>query len=243
MFIFPMMYPTLPTDYNLPPTIYNLLNNYVNYGKDEKIKISELAKNGRDLFFDFNYPIADELIKEDFEIMILNHFMMRRIGYETITAFKLALNVKLNEIMPVYNKLFNAFNKWEIFEDGEVTIREQKTKSDSTNKLNNETTSSNISDRRNSETPENQLQDIRDGKYVSNYNYDKDDNSATSISSGESSDNGLLEEKITRTPADKMTNYIEFLKEKQNIYSMIFKELDVLFIKLFKRRNEIWKNI
>ena len=93
--MFPFLYsPMIPNlkklwnDFDQPPTIYSLLNSYVNFENPEPVKISNLAKAGRAMFFDFDYPLAEGWSKEDFETMILNHFMMRRIGYETVTAFK-----------------------------------------------------------------------------------------------------------------------------------------------------------
>lgn len=222
----------IPDDYNIPPTIYSILNSYVNFENQNPVAIKNLAKEGRRIIFDFDYPIADGVTKEEFECMVLNHFMMRRIGYETMTAFKLALNVKLNEIMPMYIKLFHAITGWEIFKDGEVTTREQITSNESSNSINNTTNSENISDRRFSDTPQNQLSDIRNGEYVSNYNYDTDRGNATSQTTGDANDHGNLNETITRSPADKMNNYIQFIKEKQNIYTMIFKDLDTLFYQI-----------
>lgn len=232
------MFPTLMNrnfliaDYNIPPTIYSILNSYVNFENPEPVKIKDLARTGRNVIFDFDYPLANGITKETFECMILNHFMMRRIGFDTVTAFKLALNVKLNEIMPMYIKLFHAIDGWEIFKDGEVTTREQITNNTSSNSINNTTNSENTSDRRFSDTPENRLDEIRSGEYVSQYNYDIDTGSANSQTSGNASDTGNLNETITRSPADKMSNYVEFIKEKQNIYTMIFKDLDSLFYQI-----------
>lgn len=113
-----------------PPTVYSLLESIVNYGKDDKTKIKDLAKAGRSTFFNFNYPLSNKVSKEDFETMILNNFIDRRIGYETLTTFRIKLNVKLNEIMPTYNKMFDMLDGWDIFEDGGVTNR---TVSDSRN--------------------------------------------------------------------------------------------------------------
>jgi hypothetical protein len=219
----------IPANYNIPPTIYSLLNSYVNFYKEDKSKIKDLAKNGREMFFDFDYPLSNKVNREDFECLILKHYMMRRIGYETVTAFKLALEVKLNEIMPTYNKLFDALHEWEIFVDGEVTTRDQTSKTDATNELNSTSNNSNESDRRYSDTPQNKLEDVRNGDYISSYNYDTDKSLGEATSKGTSTDSGVLHETIKRTPANKMTNYVEFIKEKQNVYTMIFKELDVLF--------------
>lgn len=231
MWMFPLLMSRnfIPDDYKLPPTIYSILNSYVNYENPEPVKIKNLAKSGRRIIFDFDYPLAPDMSREDFECMIINHFMMRRIGYDTMTAFKLALNVKLNEIMPMYIKLFNAINGWEIFNDGEVTIREQITANESSSTINNTTNSNNIVDKRYSDTPQNSLSDVQSGEYVSEYNYDTESGNATSESIGGANDRGNLNETITRTPADKMENYLKFIKEKQNVYTMIFKDLDCLF--------------
>ena len=89
--IVPMFYPMLPNDCDLPPTIYSLLDAIVNYNSEEETPIKDLAKSGRSEIFDFDYPLSSNISKEDFEVMILNNYMMKRIGYETLTAFKLAL--------------------------------------------------------------------------------------------------------------------------------------------------------
>ena len=177
--MFPMLsiYPLIPNIRKLglsqdePPTIYSLLNSYANFSREVPIKIKDLASTGRAMFFDFDYPLAEGIVKADFECMILNHFMMRRIGYETVTAFKLALEVKLNEIMPEYNRLFTSIANWNIFGDGERITR---TSSDSrtTNNTNSNTgtstgSTSTTSDRRYSNTPQNALSDVQSGTYVS----------------------------------------------------------------------------
>ena len=246
--MFPMfpLYPLVPNILKLgisqdePPTIYSLLNAYVNFANDTPAKIKDLANAGRAMFFDFDYPLATGMTKSEFECMILNHFMMRRIGYETVTAFKMALNVKLNEIMPMYNKLFESINGWNIFTDGEImdrTVTDSRTVNNSgTSSGTNNTTSSTTSDRRFSNTPQNALQDVRNGQYVTEYNYDSDGGTSNTTSSAtnnnSSVEGGNQTERITRTPTDKMHLYTEFLRNRQNIYTMIFKDLDPLFYQI-----------
>lgn len=223
--VYPFIIPPAFPDYNLPPTLYRLLNSIVNFDAEEQTKIKNLAAAGREDIFDFDYPLSENVEKEDFEILILNHFLMRRIGYDTLNAFKIALNVKMNEIMPIYNKMFDMLEGWDIFNDGERVTR---TVTDAgSNSLNNTTTSQNTSDRRYSETPQNQLQNIRDGKYITDYNYDTDNGSVSSLSSGTDSRN--TSESIIRTPSDKMKLYKEFIENKKAIMTMIFEDLDVLF--------------
>lgn len=238
--MFPMipLYPMIPNilklgnSYDEPPTVYALLNSYVNYDREEKVKISDLAKTGRGMFFDFDYPLANGINKEDFESMILNHFLMRRIGYETVTAFKIALNVKLNEIMPLYNKLFESIENWNIFNDGETITRTTSDNGISSSINNTTTTSNNTSDRRYSNTPENKLSDIRDGSYVSEYNYDQDGSTGSSNGTSNITNNNTTNETINRTSPDKMRLYSEFLQNRQNLYTMIFRDLDPLFYQL-----------
>lgn len=223
--VYPFIIPPAYPDYNLPPTVYALLNSIVNFGEEEKTKIKNLAQEGRSEIFDFDYPLSTHVDKEDFEVMILNHFLMRRIGYDTLNAFKIALNVKMNEIMPMYNKMFDMLEGWNIFNDGENMTR---TVTDAgTNSLNNTTTSQNTSDRRYSDTPQNQLANVRSGEYITDYNYDTDNGSVLSASTG--SDSRNTTETINRTPSDKMKLYKEFIENKKSIMTMIFEDLDVLF--------------
>ena len=238
-------FPFIPANCEKPPTVYTILESIVNYGKDDKTKIKNLAKEGRTTIFDFDYPLSSNINKEDFESMILNHFLMRRIGFETVTAFRIQLNVKLNEIMPLYNKMFDALENWNIFNDGETTKRygtDNRTieaTGETENTLENESTtnSSETSDRRNSELPQNQLELLRDGSYVSNYNYDQNnaeskDNSTSngkSNSKNNTKDDNIYQETIEKSPADKIAIYKEFQENLKSIYGMIFKDLECLF--------------
>ena len=72
------------TQNDMPPTLYSLMNSYVNFNKteDEKVSIINLPNAFKDYLFDFDYPLDDEF-KADFEENFLTHYMFRRIGYET----------------------------------------------------------------------------------------------------------------------------------------------------------------
>ena len=248
--MFPNEYPNLffvpfiPVMNERPPTLYSLLQSIVNYGKEEKTKIKDLASVGRTTIFDFDYPLSDKITKEEFETMILNKFLMRRIGFETLTAFKIQLNVKLNEIMPMYNKLIDLLYSENAF--GEITKRTGfdnrivDNTSNTTNKMtnNSNTTHQNISDRRGSNTPQNELDNIKNGKYVTEYHYDTDNssNEDTSTSNGTSQnvsntkDNNNYEE--TTSKINMFEIYSKLNEEIKNIYTMIFKDLDCLFYQL-----------
>lgn len=225
---FPIV-PWLPTNCDLPPTLKSLMNSICNYGKEEKINIYGLAKGSRSTIFNFDYPLSDKVNKEEFEIMILNHYIHRRIGFDTPTEFRIALNVKLNEIMPIYNKMFDSLSGWDILNDGEVTERIQTDNGNNT--LNNtvNTNSQNISDRRFANMPQNRIEDVQDGSYMTDYNYDTDNNNGETISNSNGTNTNTTNETIKRSPSDKIKIYKEFMENRKSIYSMIFNDLDELF--------------
>ena len=230
MMIFPYwIVPWLPTNCDLPPTLKSIMNSICNFGKEEKTNIYGLASGSRTTIFNFDYPLSTHVNKEDFEIMILNHYIHRRIGFDTPTEFRIALNVKLNEIMPKYNKLFDMLDGWDLYSGGEVTTRTQT--DNGSNSLNNTTNvnNSSTSDRRNSLMPQNEIQDVRDGNYMTDYNYDTNMDAGTTTSNSNGTSANTTNETITRSPADKIKVYKEFMENVDSIYSLIFKDLDSLF--------------
>lgn len=233
MFYVPLFFPPLPPDYDIPPTIYAILNSLVNFNVEEKTKIKDLPKMGHSLIFDFDYPLSTQVNKDNFEILILKHFLMRRIGYETMTAFKIALDVKLNEIMPYYNKIFDSYESWNLFNDGESITREQ-TQNGTNNQNGTQNSSSNgsdTSDRRYSKTPQNNLAQVQNGQYVTDYNYDTNTTNITAnaTTKNDTTTTNNLTEEINRTPHEKIDIYNKFLENRNKIMTLIFNDLDELF--------------
>lgn len=201
----------------IPPTLYSILNSIANYDATEKTKIRDLARVTHDKVFDFDYELSSAINKDEFEIEILNHYMMRRIGFETFTAFQLYLENKLKEILPYYNLMLDAFKDFNLFNNGEVITR---SKTDSRNTTG---TSDSNGENRLSEYPLNELDDLTDGKYVSTQN-------TTSVNANNTTlDNGQENERIERSPVDKMSIYKSYLETRRSVMSMIYKDLDILF--------------
>lgn len=225
-----------PTD-TRPPSIYDIMDAMANFNVEDKTKTKDLAKATHSKIFDFDYPLSNNINKDDFECMILNHYIMRRIGFQTFTAFKIQLNVKLNEIMPLYNKMFDALQNWDIFNDGEKLSRygNENRKNNTNNTLENtsNTETTTTSDRRESNTPQNQLDNVRNGTYVTNYNYDTDSSNSSDSSNSKgtsnSTDENIYEETVEKSPADKIAILKEMQENIKSIYTMIFKDLDSLF--------------
>ena len=200
-----------------PPTLYAILNSIANYDNDNPVKIRKLAESTHHKIFDFDYELSAAINKDQFEIDILNHFMMRRIGFDTVTAFKLYLENKLHEILPYYNLMLDSFKDYNLFENGETITRI------TSDQKNGSATSITNGENRISELPQNRLSDITAGSYVSSQNMSNAENNATS------NENNQTNETINRSPVDKMTVYKTYLETKRSVMSMIYNELNILF--------------
>lgn len=70
--------------------------------------IDEIISKSRSKIFDFNYPLFDSEYRSTLETKILMHYYTREIGFETVALWKHFLKMRLNEIMPYYNKLYQS---------------------------------------------------------------------------------------------------------------------------------------
>lgn len=217
--------PILPTNNIEPPTIFAILQSIVNFGKEDKTKVPNLAKEGHSKIFNFDYPLTSKINKEKFECMILNHFLMRRINFETVLIFQIQLENKLNEIMPFYNKLFNSIDGWDIFQD-EIHDLE----SNNTSETNYNNKMSNMDDLRNSNMPQSRIDNVKDGSYLTNYSYNTSNNNTTSKTDGK--DKNVLHETRNRTPMEKIEVYKAFQDEIKNVYTLLYKDLEPLFYQI-----------
>lgn len=70
--------------------------------------INTILDNSRTKIFNFPYPIFDEAYRPVLEKKILKHYYTREICAETVGLWKHYLDMRMNEIMPYYNKLYNS---------------------------------------------------------------------------------------------------------------------------------------
>lgn len=195
-----------------PPMLVDLMESKVNYNNPNPVEVDRLPQAFRSYLFDFDYPL-DNNYKQDFEITFLEHYMFRRIGFETYTSFKIHLKVKLKSIMPKYNKMFEGFSKLDF-----LGLKETHSRSESENGV---STGNTTNDNRYSQLPQNEIQDVKDGAYLTDYTYN------TGTSGGTAERN--VDENISITRADELEEYKKFLDFTNNIYDDIFKECDSLF--------------
>lgn len=233
--IFPwIMSPIIPNyDFFRPPLLYDLMNSMTNFGAEEQTKIKDLARASSSQIFDFDYPLSNKVNKEDFETMILNNFIDRRIAFETYTLFHIKLETKMNEIMPYYNKIFDSFDDWNLFTDGGNVTKnstDNRSTSRSTSSQSSSTTSG-TSDRRKSDMPQNNITEIQNGQYLTDYEYDSVSGSDSSSSSGSESgtDANAYHETTVTDVSNKIEVYERFLENRNKTMTMIFNDLESLF--------------
>lgn len=199
--------------------------------------------------FNFDFPIFDENYRQVLCRKILKHYYTREIAHETIGRWKLALNAKLNEIMPYYNQLykselleFNPFYDVDLTRSREGSGTSNRT---SNNRETNSGTSKNVSSgsgtsntntlNRFSDTPQNSMdtQGIADSVPLTTVTKVNEDNTTTNTSTDtltrDDSKTGNGTENINST--DK---YIETVKGKQGTenYSSLLKKFRETFLNI-----------
>lgn len=199
--------------------------------------------------FNFNFPIFDENYRQVLCKKILKHYYTREIAHETVGRWKLALNAKLNEIMPYYNQLYKSeLLEFNPFYDVDLTRnREGSGTSNRTSKNTeiNSGTSKNVSSgsgtnntvtlNRFSDTPQNSMdtQGIADSVPLTTVTKVNEDNTTTNGSTDtltrNDSKTGNGTENINNT--DK---YIEKVKGKQGTenYSSLLKKFRETFLNI-----------
>lgn len=199
--------------------------------------------------FNFDFPIFDENYRQILCRKILKHYYTREIAHETVGRWKLALNAKLNEIMPYYNQLykselleFNPFYDVDLTRSREGNGTSNKT---SNNTETNRGTSKNVSSgsatsntdtlNRFSDTPQNSMdtQGIADSVPLTTVTKVNEDNTTTNGSTDtltrDDIKTGNGRENIINT--DK---YIETVKGKQGTenYSSLLKKFRETFLNI-----------
>ncbi len=199
--------------------------------------------------FNFDFPIFDENYRQVLCRKILKHYYTREIAHETVGRWKLALNAKLNEIMPYYNQLykselleFNPFYDVDLTRSREGSGTSNKT---STNTETNSGISKNVSSgkgtsntdtlNRFSDTPQNSMdtQGIADSVPLTTVTKVNEDNTTTN----ENTDTITRNDNRTGSGAENINStdkYIETVKGKQGTenYSSLLKKFRETFLNI-----------
>lgn len=76
----------------------------------KSLTVDQIIENGKDKFFDFVFPwyADDKTGLDDFKNLFLRKNYMKQIGQETTAQFKLYLQARLMEKMPLYKQLYDT---------------------------------------------------------------------------------------------------------------------------------------
>lgn len=199
--------------------------------------------------FNFDFPIFDENYRQVLCRKILKHYYTREIAHETVGRWKLALNAKLNEIMPYYNQLYKSeLLEFNPFYD--VDLTRSREGSGTSNRISNNTetnsgTSKNVSSgsgtsntdtlNRFSDTPQNSMdsQGIGDSIPLTTVTKVNEDN----ITTNESTDTLTRNGNKTGSGTENINNtdkYIETVRGKQGTenYSSLLKKFRETFLNI-----------
>ena len=199
--------------------------------------------------FNFDFPIFDENYRQVLCRKILKHYYTREIAHETVGRWKLALNAKLNEIMPYYNQLYKSeLLEFNPFYDVDLTRSREGSGTSNRTSNNTETnsgTSKNVSSgsatsntgtlNRFSDTPQNSMdtQGIADSVPLTTVTKVNEDNTTTN----ENTDTLTRNDNKTGSGTENINNtdkYIETIKGKQGTenYSSLLKKFRETFLNI-----------
>ena len=199
--------------------------------------------------FNFDFPIFDENYRQVLCRKILKHYYTREIAHETVGRWKLALNAKLNEIMPYYNQLYKSeLLEFNPFYDVDLTRSREGSGTSNRTSNNTETnsgTSKNVSSgsgtsntdtlNRFSDTPQNSMdtQGIADSVPLTTVTKVNENNTT----SNQSTDTLTRNDSKTGNGTENINNtdkYIEKVKGKQGTenYSSLLKKFRETFLNI-----------
>lgn len=221
---------------------YQSLNNsyWKNMGAMYTQTVEDLRRNN----FDFglkDYPIWDEAKRDYLNNLILDHYSMYEIGYETEGYWKRMLNAKMREIMPYYNRIMAAIDlEYDPLIDHDETETHNET---GTNDVTDNTNAQqNHSDTRLfSDTPQNDLTNMTSGTpdaVISHY-----------LTEAEKNYGNIGRTQTDTTDQDTTKNYthhatgrhnsgqslaLEYMETAREVYTEILNELKPLFMGLYR---------
>lgn len=209
-----------------------------------------------------SFPIFDESYRHTLADKIINHYYVREIGFETVALFAWYMRQTMWEIMPYYNKLYEAI---ELVTDPLIDYKRDynedwNVKNDDTEKQNYDNTRNTVTNStgNTSSSDENIYQDtpmtmldnpspnpVERKQYATNVTYDNGNTDSTSSTdtkntltgadtlSKDKNEDGLRNKHITGINRSQADLLDEYAKKMLNIDVMIINELKDLFMALW----------
>ena len=203
------------------------------------LSIDEVLEKSYNKIFDFKFPIFDENYRKPLCIKILKHYYTREICEETVGLWKLRLNTRMNEIMPYYNKLYEAWAEdFNPLYDTDLTRKHKLDRTGRTDgKQTTDTTSEGTTKDLYSDTPQGSLNNIDSETYLTNARkiVDNEKVNGTNVYGQDIKSTDEYIETITGKSGgisySKMLN--EYKESLLNIDLMVINELENLFLMIW----------
>lgn len=190
--------------------------------------IEDVIDKSWEKIFGTDFPIFDEEYREHLCKKILQHYYTREIAYETPSLWMFKLRVRMNEIMPYYNQMYNSAQlQFDPFKDFEYSISHEGENSSTDSNEYSESgsnTSNNIN--KYSETPQNGLQGVLNGEYLTTASVD--DNTGTTSRTSNSENAASHNNKWNELLSGKRNgeSYSKLLQEYRNTFVNV--DLDII---------------
>lgn len=194
------------------------------------------------------YPVFDEDYRAVLNAKIIDRFLNREIGSESVEMFQLHMKRKMNEVMPYFNQLYesekleyNPISTMDITTKGEVNSEEDTTSTATTNATNDATSKSRAV---NSTTPQTQLAGDED------YATSAADSNSTQETLTESEANSNADTSSKTTNDNRVTGYqavpatlvMRYRESLLNIDVMILNEIEECFMQVFDNADSYFNN-
>ena len=206
---------------------------YAGYNEEQGYNnVNDVIEKALPKLFDFTFPIYDENYRSVLETKIVKHFYTREIGYETVGRWKLALDERLNLIMPYYNERYKST----LFEFNPMYDVDLTTDHNKGNEGNSENTNTGTSDansdrkynrsdnyERNltstntsidnsdrwqyyNDTPQGGITGLETGKYLTNATHNTDTSNSTNTGTDTGNDNRNIADTDVNTSHQNSSN-------------------------------------
>lgn len=212
-------------------------------------RVDEVLEGSVDKVFDFTFPIFDESYRKILEKKILRHYYTREISAETVGLWKLWLSTRLNEIMPNYNKLYEAElniinplyttdmttkrdNKREDKRTGNENINDTtKIKSEGTSGGTSNTTANSTNTNAYSDTPQGSLSGVDELTYLTNASKDTGSTTSNNSSSTTTHDESENTYGRVRNDSDSLDSVEDYL---EHVYGYNGNKISAELLKKYK---------
>lgn len=200
---------------------------------DQKIAIA-LPK-----IFNFDFPIYDESYRSTFEDKLIRHFYFHEINITSIGRWKFMLREKLNLIMPVYNKMYEAV---EIKYDPLIDTQMHETYTRNNNLTSDSSTNGNVTQKdtsNNSQVYSDLPQTtLHGGDYATNST--QNEGTANSTQNASQTANATSNNKETYehdntgfSSRSQQALLMEYYESLRNVDEIVFNELRELFMLIY----------